>query len=457
MPEPTREPTEAPTLIPSPVPTLIPTSPPTANPIPVPTPAPTTTYRITFVLRQRVVVEYTGANASDAFAASDEHLFKRALAEVIDDEYVRNADQVTLVAADAYGLGSRKLSAANLRGEQYAEARLTMEAMVLQVDFELAVVSSDTNVASVQSLITDALLEAFSGTAQTPFEAAVLEIASSESLSSNLVGVKQDESEETLTNAEYSYVIIGAEGVTTIPPTPNPTIVEESEIEIVSEEAVEAIATATAAAVGAAVGASVGASVGGGAAGGAGGGAGGGGGGSGGGGGGGNSAAGGGGGGGSGAGGSSTNPTGDPLTLIFAVQSIAITARVTGLPKACKSFFMSFEIYLLFLHIYECAYAMNLLLTFTDREGFAAGFQMFNLAHMAPPFWAKDLFGEEFANSDCSAVDEMKKNVFYMVFVFVGTVVLHVLLLFGVVGPLMKSLGWKVVPGFLRFPQIEIV
>ena len=99
-----------------------------------------------------------------------------------------------------------------------------------------------------------------------------------------------------------------------IPPRPQPSVVVFGAI---SAEAVEAVAAAAAAAVGASVGGSVGASVGGSAGGSA-------------------VSGGGGGGGGSGGGGSgSSSPTGDPLSLIFLVQAIAITRNIASMPTTC--------------------------------------------------------------------------------------------------------------------------
>ena len=206
-------------------------------------------------------------------------------------------------------------------------------------------VSDSTDVAEVESSVTSELLAAFAPSgdgngddaATTPFDEALATQSTAVGIESGVV-VQHDTEEELNegTTVEVKQIVTAAPTVqptiSLMPsglPTPQPSI---ADFGVLDANDVETVATVTAAAVGASVGASVGTSVGAsvgtsvGSSSGA------------------STGASTGGSGGSG----SSSPGGDPLTLIFLVQAIAITRNIATMPA-------------------------------TYRDDFAGAFSMFNL------------------------------------------------------------------------------
>ena len=116
----------------------------------------------------------------------------------------------------------------------------------------------------------------------------------------------------------------------------------------------------------------------------------------------------------------STNQ-GDPLSLIFLVQGVAITRRLKSLPP-------------------------------TYAGGFAGGFAMFNL-QMSPPKWAKPFmeFERWMPGFDKSTVgDALKNHLFWLLVTFGSTLVIHLTVLH-----FWEKMKWTI-PKFMKYPQVEI-
>lgn len=129
---------------------------------------------------------------------------------------------------------------------------------------------------------------------------------------------------------------------------------------------------------------------------------------------------------------------GDPLSLIFLVQTIAITAKIGGLPDSYS-------------------------------KGFASGFAMFNL-QMAPPKWAKNAmrFGAakvassggrrlaSFVNDGTDATEVMRGHFFWSFSLGIIVVGLHVLFLEIAKRKLKGENSEKNLPAMFEFPKLEI-
>ena len=116
------------------------------------------------------------------------------------------------------------------------------------------------------------------------------------------------------------------------------------------------------------------------------------------------------------------------MSLIFLVQGVAITSKLSSMPS-------------------------------TYSEGFAGGFAMFNLQGMQPPKWARAAMNWEKGSAvpnwlfdDSDVGRNLKNHFFYLVSAFGITVLAHLLGL-GVCE--CRGMADKV-PGFLKFPQVEI-
>jgi hypothetical protein len=111
---------------------------------------------------------------------------------------------------------------------------------------------------------------------------------------------------------------------------------------------------------------------------------------------------------------------GDPLSLIFLVQGVAVTAKISSMP------------------------AMY-------RDGFASGFSSFNLA-MAPPGWAKDFMQLRFLGpmfqDDSDKTRAMRGHFFFSTSTFLFTTSWHLAYVY-----ISNRLGLEV-PKTLAYPQV---
>jgi len=121
----------------------------------------------------------------------------------------------------------------------------------------------------------------------------------------------------------------------------------------------------------------------------------------------------------------------DPLTLVFLMQGIAITARISQLPKSY-------------------------------REGFASKFEIFNMKNVNSPAWARDFMNWKelpFFN-DSATGERLKDHFFYLVFIFVATVIVHrTFIALNDHFQIMKTVGFDEenrVPKPFKFPNVEI-
>ena len=428
-PAPSSVPIPAPTLAPVPVPTLLPIPSPTLRPslAAVPSPDPTSALRVRIRLTRHVVVTYSGRTTAP-LTADDDVLFRNAVAAVIGE--VANPQQVTVLGTAS--ARRRRLSTQG-QGQGQGGSRSLLQVDV-DIEFELNFVSDVTNVDRVVARVSEQLVVAFTATAAaplTPFGDALAASSTALALTNNAA---VEEPKSALALAGAPLVLVLPEDVYTAPPTPTPSLEPTPQPSVaafgaISAEAVEVVATVTAVAVGAAVGSavasSVASSVGSSVASSAG-----------------TSTAGsvvstGGAGGGAAAGGTggssvsgSSNPGGDPLSMILLVQGIAITRSIATMPDS-----------------------------YTDA--FADQFAMFNL-QMTPPAWARDwllglsesaptwLFGPSAAST------LFANHFFYAISTILGIVVAHAasLAALKVAGKLRGSEMKP--PSFGEFPQVEI-
>ena len=291
-------------------------------------------------LEKTVVLAFPGTSV-EAFTDDHATAFRKAMFIVMRHR-LSSYEDITIVSVSERSLRraarwllakggqmhSKRRRQDNLRGTTIQDQGVTLD-----IDFKMEIVSDSTDVAEVESSVTSELLAAFApssgdddgAAATTPFDEALARQSTAAGIEVGVV--VQEDSEEELTKASTVGVMQIVTAAPTIQPTislmpsslptPQPSI---AHFGLLDADAVETVATATAAAVGASVGASVGTSVGastGASTGGS-------------------------------AGSGSSAPGGDPLTLIFLVQAIAITRNIATMPA-------------------------------TYRDDFAGAFSMFNL------------------------------------------------------------------------------
>ena len=125
----------------------------------------------------------------------------------------------------------------------------------------------------------------------------------------------------------------------------------------------------------------------------------------------------------SGGGGGDSGPPADPLALLFLVQALAMTSKLSCMTEAYANF--------------------------------AGGFSMFNLV-MSPPgplknFWALEAWFPWWFHDDTHASHTFSGHLFWCASSFAATVCVHLFQL-----GLLRCLDFPV-PGFLAWPQMEIV
>lgn len=314
-----------------------------------------------------------------ATSAGLSDLFEGSRAEKMDDDLLRGShrdrktERGVVSTADNY---ARTLSSAGVVND-------------LDVDFEFAMTSSETDAELLTASIHKALVRTFvenPNTSAILFNTHLLDAALLLGYkgTNSTAGTAEAGAINVLGALQEPQVVLDLQRFVTAAPTTAPilTLIDKAVIEIV----VAVIGAAVGISVGASVGASIGAS--------------------------------------SSGGGANSNPSGDPLSLIFLVQAVSVTEKLSCMHEAYSSMIGPFSV--------------------------------FNL-QIAPPgplreFWQLDKWAPWWFSDDTEASKIFSGHLFWSLLGWITTFLTHQIQLF-----VLRHILHFPVPGFLQFPQVEIV